>query len=342
MDGYSLRTKRAARIGAALMAAAVLALIVSVSLGDMRIPPGRVAEILWAKLSGTAEMGGFKQNELAVVWEIRLPRVLLGFFVGAGLAAAGAIFQSLLGNPLADPYTLGVSTGAALGATAVIFLNVTYGMSLPPVPAALSTAVAALFVVILMAQRGGGLISSNLVIAGMIVSAILSSAISFLKMLAGENVSAIVYWLMGSLSGGTWADVRLLAPAVVLGAAAALPFAGDLNAMTLGDRAASALGVNVARTRLILLLAGSLITAVSVSVSGIIGFVGLIVPHMLRLAASSDNRRLLPLSFLAGGLLLMLADDAARLIGNGDIPVGVLTTLLGGPFFIRLFLRRGR
>lgn len=336
------KTARRARAAALLLVSSgILTLLVSVSLGAMDISVIRVAKIILGKITGAeALLQGIPLKQQAVVWDIRLPRVLCGFFVGAGLATAGVIFQSLLSNPLADPYTLGVSTGAAFGASLVIYSNVMYETAYPVVPAAFLFAALALMMVIVIAGRGGGLKSSNLIIAGMIISAILSSAISMLKMLSGEKVSAIIYWMMGSVSGKSWPELFFLAPLVTLGVLIAVWDARALNVMTLGERSAEALGVNVRRTRLVHLLAGAMITAACVSTGGIIGFIGLIVPHMLRMSVTGDNRRLLPLSFLAGGLLLMAADDCARLIGRGEIPVGVLTTLLGGPFFIHLFLKR--
>lgn len=343
VEGYGRLKRRTAVLAAAFAALSAAALVFSVGVGAMHVPFGRVADIILSKIVGNQErLLLFKPSEIAVIWEIRLPRVLAGYLVGAGLAAAGVVFQALLGNALADPYTLGVSTGAAFGASLMIVINLMLSTTYPLVPFAFLFAALALFVVLMMAEKGGGLKASNLIIAGMIVSAVLSSAISFLKMLAGENVSAIVYWMMGSVSAKSWGDLVFLFPLTAAGTLIAILNAPALNVMTLGDRAAEALGVEVKKVRLGLLLAGAMITAACVSTSGIIGFVGLIVPHMLRMAVSGDNRRLLPLSYLSGGLLLMLADDAARMIGNGDIPVGVLTTLLGGPFFIYLFLRKRR
>ncbi|MEG2622390.1 MAG: iron ABC transporter permease [Clostridia bacterium] len=324
----------------ALVAATLAVMLVSVGQGAMPITASDTARILLSPLSGQAP-SAFAANQVAVVWEIRLPRILASFLVGAGLSVAGVIFQSLLGNPLADPYTLGVSTGAAFGASLAILLNLLYGLAIPVTPPAFGMAMAALVLVLALAQRRGDLAASNLVIAGMIVSAVLSSAISFMKMLAGENVSAIVQWMMGSLSAKNWDELALLFPIVLASTVVAASFAGELNLMNFGERAARALGVNVRRTRLVLLLAGALVTAGCVSVSGVIGFVGLIVPHMLRMAGARDNRALVPLSALGGGLLLLVADNCARLLGNGDIPVGILTTLIGGPFFLYLFMRRG-
>ncbi|MDR1598887.1 MAG: iron ABC transporter permease [Oscillospiraceae bacterium] len=340
MGGISGKWSLALTLGMVLIALAALVMVISVSLGAMRIPPGRVAGIMWAKLANPPALSLYKANEIAVVWEIRLPRTLAGLIVGAGLAAAGAVFQSLLNNPLADPYTLGVSTGAAFGASLAIYMNLAYGARIPTVSTAFICAAAALLAVLFLAERGGGLVASNLIVAGMIVSAILSSAISFIRMLAGENVGAIVTWMMGSLTSRSWADIATLAPITAIGVFVAWLFSNELDLMTLGDRSAASLGVSVRRARLTLLLCGAAITAVCVAVSGVIGFVGLIVPHMLRMAVGSVNRRLIPLSAAAGGLLLMLADDAARLIGRGETPVGVLTTLLGGPFFLYLFLKR--
>lgn len=346
MRAVGIERLRAARrkhalVGTALAAALLAAVVVSVALGAMRLGFADTARVVAAKMLGSERLlERFRPNEIAVVWTIRLPRVLAAALCGAGLAVSGAVFQSLLGNPLADPYTLGISTGAAFGATGVIFLNVIYGLMLPVIPAAFGMALLTLLVVLTMARRGGGLSANTLVIAGMIISTILSSGISFLKKISGESVGAIVYWLMGSLTSKQWSDVALLS-AVILPCTLLSCFAArDLNLLSLGDRTAQSLGVDTRRVRLVFLALGALMTAACVSVAGIIGFVGLIVPHMLRMWLTSDNRTLLPLSGLSGGLLLLLADNASRLLGKGDIPVGVLTTLLGGPFFIHLFLRR--
>jgi iron complex transport system permease protein len=178
--------------------------------------------------------------------------------------------------------------------------------------------------------------------AGIIVSAIFQAGLSFLKMLSGENVGAIVFWLMGSFSARGWNDAALLVSSVIPALVCAVVFSRDLNILSLGEREALSLGVDAKRTRLLFLLLGTFLSAVSVAVAGIIGFVGLVVPHLLRFSVARDNRLLLPLSALGGAFLLLAADDVARLIGSGEIPVGVLTTLLGGPFFIGVFMRNRR
>jgi iron complex transport system permease protein len=338
---YRAVRKKSFRLGLLLFAALLAFGVLSLGLGAMNIPPDRIVKILRRKLGGNALLlDGIPPGMVAVVWDLRLPRIIAAMLAGAGLSVSGAIFQSILQNPLADPYTLGVSTGAAFGASLAIVLNIVLALALPPSLVALCFAALTLALALLIARRGGGLAISNLIMAGIILSAILSAGISFLKMLSGENVGAIVFWLMGSLSARDWKDTLPLALTVPAALAPAMVFAPDLNILALGSRSAESLGVPVKRVRLLYLLLGAAMTAVCVSVCGIIGFVGLIVPHLLRMGVASDNRLLLPLSALLGALLLCAADTCARLLSSGEIPVGVLTTLLGGPFFLFIFVRR--
>ena len=337
---YKAVRRKCLRLAILLCIALVVLVFLSLGLGAMDIPADRIFRILWGKLSGNLDRyAGIPPGMAAVVWELRLPRILTSILAGAGLAVCGVIFQGILQNPLADPYTLGISTGAAFGASLAIFLNIVLGLAFPISLTALVFAALTLVLVVLISGRGSGLVSANLIMAGIILSAILSAGISFMKMLSGENVGAIVFWLMGSLSARGWNDALLLT-LVIPAAALALVFAADLNILTMGNRNAESLGVHVKRVRFFYLLLGAAITAVCVSVCGVIGFVGLIVPHLLRMGVTSDNRLLLPLSALLGGLLLCAADTCARLLSSGEIPVGVLTTLLGGPFFLFIFLRR--
>ncbi len=327
--------------GAVLVVMLIVTVIISVGKGAMNIPFSDTAGIIFGKIFSSDELlQNFKDNEIAVVWEIRLPRILCGCAVGAGLACSGVIFQSILQNPLSDPYTLGISTGASFGASLALLFNMLYSMALPVEVFAFVFALATLILVISIAHKGGGLISSNLIIAGIIVSSIFSSGISFIKMVAGENVSAIVYWLMGSLSSKGWEDFSLCMPVITICIIISTIFSSKLNIMAMGNSTASALGVNVKALRTFYLVTGAVITAVCVSVCGIIGFVGLIVPHILRFWITSDNRFLMPLSAVFGALLLCISDTAARLISQGEIPVGIFTTLLGGPFFIYIFMKR--
>jgi iron complex transport system permease protein len=308
----------------------------------MDISAGQILAIIAGKISGNQRLyQHIGAGAVAALWELRLPRIICGILTGAGLSAAGLIFQAILQNPLADPYTLGISTGAAFGASLAIFFN-TSGFFFPISGAALVFAALSLLLVILIAEKGDGIAGSSLVMAGIIVSAVLSAGISFIKMLSGEHVSAIVFWLMGSLSSKSWQDVLRLAVIIPPAIATACFFSGSLNILTLGNRSAESLGVSAKRMSLLYLLLGAFITGVCVSTCGVIGFVGLVVPHLLRFVVPSDNRLLLPLSALLGALLLSAADNCVRLISVGEIPVGILTTLLGGPFFVFIFIKRSR
>jgi iron complex transport system permease protein len=319
----------------------VFSLIGTLTLGAARLSIVEIGKIIIGKCSGIPRLyAGIPQGLVAVIWELRLPRIISGILCGAGLAVSGVIFQGILQNPLADPYTLGISTGAAFGASLAILVSVTTGMVLSVPFFALAFAGLTLVLVLLIASQGGGMESGSLIMSGIIVSAVLSAGISFMKMVSGENVGAIVFWLMGSLSAKTWGDAALLVAIIPPASIAAAFFSAHLNILALGSRDAQALGVRVKPTRFLYLLLAAGIIASCVSVCGIIGFVGLIVPHLLRMACTADNRLLIPLSALAGGLLLCLADTGARLLGTGEIPVGVLTTLIGGPFFIFIFIRR--
>ena len=310
--------------------------------GEMDIGFKKALSIVIGKGFGIKGLlDGIRQNEIAVVWAIRLPRVVSSFFVGAGLGVCGAIFQSILINPLADPYTIGISSGSAFGASLAIILNIFWDFVFSPTIFAFVFAFLSLILVIMIAEKSGDISSPSIVIAGIIISSIFSSAISFLKMLAGESVGAIVFFLMGSFSSVSLKDAMLVFPAVTILFFLSLVFARDLNLMTLGDKAASSLGVSCKKVRLFYLIIGSLLTAFCVSVSGIIGFVGLVCPHILRKRFTSDNRLLIPLCFVVSGLVLLVSDSVTRNIFGGEIPVGVLTTLIGGPFFIYVYLSKG-
>jgi len=278
---------------------------------------------------------------LAVFFHIRLARIVLAGLVGLGLSLAGAAFQGLLLNPLAEPFTLGVAAGAAFGASLALSLGLGGALwgSLGLVPLlALVGAAAALALVLALGAMAGGIQHGTLILAGVIVSAFLSALISLVKFLYADSLSTIVFWIMGSLSARGWAHVLFASPYILVGSLILLLYARELNLLTLGDAPAQQLGLAVSRVRLTLLLAASLITAGAVAVSGIIGFVGLIVPHLVRLLVGPDHRRLLPAAALAGAALLITADTLARdLLPYGqEIPVGIITALLGGPFFCYL------
>jgi iron complex transport system permease protein len=341
-SGLGRRLRDATALQAAALALILSGLfLVSTGMGFIQIPPAAVLKIIWGEISGRPDaVAGMNEIFPVVVMDVRLPRIMTAALVGGGLAMSGVVFQGILLNPLADPYTLGVSAGAAFGAALAILMNLgALGLYSVPLFAFLG-AVATLGAVIYLSAGSGGLSSNNLILSGIIVAAILSAGISFLKYVADEQVAVIIFWLMGSFASKTWGDARLTAACVAAGAAVFLYFARELNLMSLGNQMASSLGVDTRRVTLILLAAASVVAAVCVSVAGIIGFVGLLVPHIMRLLCGPDNRRLVPLSFLAGALLLLGADTLTRAVLPVEIPIGVLTALIGGPFFCYVFRRQ--
>lgn len=320
-----------------------VAVVLSTGMGFISIPFHDVIAIVVNELWGWFGLSG-SPDPLArsVVIDIRLPRVLTAAIVGGSLAISGAVFQGILQNPLADPYTLGISAGAAFGAC-LSFLFGGDGFFSVTVSAFLGGLTTLFFVIFLSVSDGrggrGGYASNTLILSGIIVSSILSAGISFMKYLADEQVSSIVFWLMGSFASKTWGNVAATLLAALLGGAVFMVAARDLNLIALGDKTAQSLGINPFRVTLILLVSASLVTAVAVSVSGIIGFIGLLIPHMARIITGPDNRRLIPLSFFFGGGLMVLADTVTRAVLPHEIPIGVLTALIGGPVFCLIFKR---
>jgi iron complex transport system permease protein len=316
-------------------------IVVSTSMGYIQIPLEAVVKIILTKISGRVSLiDGLDKLFPVVVIDVRLPRILSAAIVGGGLAISGVVFQGILLNPLADPYTLGVSAGAAFGASLALLLNIGMLGSYSVPLFAFVGAVATLVFVIYLSSSSGGVSSNNLILSGIIVAAILSAGISFLKYVADEQVAVIIFWLMGSFGSKTWMDVTLILLLVGLGFGVFIFYARDLNLMSLGNRTASSLGVDTRKVTITLLVTASLVAAICVSVSGIIGFVGLLVPHMMRLITGPDNRRLVPVSLLAGAVLLCVADTITRAVLPSEIPIGVLTALIGGPFFCYLFRKQ--
>ncbi len=316
-------------------------IITSLSLGYINIPITDIITILYGKITADLQiLKNINATYLAVILDVRLPRILTCAGVGAALAVSGSLFQGILLNPLADPYTLGVSAGAAFGACVAIILNLSAAYVSVPLFAFIG-ACTTLFVVMFLSYSSknpmAGLSSNNLILSGIIVGAILSAGISFLKFIANEQVSVIIFWLMGSFASKTWFDFLIVTLFLLIGFSVAIFYARDLNLISLGAKSAASLGVDLKKTNIILLVTGSMLAAVCVSVSGIIGFVGLLVPHMVRFITGPDNRKLIPLSMLAGASLLLFADTITRAVLPYEIPIGVLTALTGGPLFCWIF-----
>lgn len=281
-----------------------------------------------------------------IVWQIRFPRVVLAGLIGASLAVAGAAFQGLLRNPLADPYTLGVSSGASAGAVFVLFFGVSIpglgSFTLPVV--SIAAAIVTILCVLLFAQAiERSMKMETIILTGIIFSSFLGALISLMIALTGEELRQIVGWLLGSVSMRGWPYVQLLLPFFTGGVLLLLYMAPELNAMSFGEDKARHLGVNVQRKKMIVLTAGSMLTGAAVAVSGTIGFVGLVIPHFVRLVAGPDHRHLLPLSMIAGSGFLIAADLVARMIITPtELPIGVITALVGAPVFAVILLNNKR
>lgn len=306
-----------------------LSLGLSVLVGDLKLSPEVVAQVLKARLAG--QTGGDAVAD-AVVWQVRIPRALAAAFVGAALSCCGAVFQGLLLNPLAEPYTMGVASGAAFGAA----LSITFGLG-AITPLAFAGSLLSLGLVWLLGRRTDFIEPTRLILAGVIVSSILSAGITLLQVLAGQQVAAIVLWLLGSFTRADWAMARWTFLASLAALFLGLSRHRELDIIASGGRAA-AFGVDEERLRLFLLAGASLVTAAVVSACGVIGFVGLVVPHLVRLLLGPSHGRLLVLSWFGGAALMVGADLTARLLG--ELPIGVVTALVGGPVFCLLLWRR--
>ena len=276
--------------------------------------------------------------ESIILWDLRLPRIILALGVGAALSLAGTGYQAVLGNSLADPYLLGVSAGASFGAVLVISLMRLGSIFLPL--AAFSASIVTVIVVLALARStDGSYPPDRLILSGVALSAILTAVISALLLYSREQLAHAFAWLLGGFSGRGWREVKMFLPYAVLGGAGLLLIPREMNLIALGEQAASNLGLSTRRFKLWVLLIGTLLAASAVSVSGVIGFVGLIVPHSARMLVGPDHRGLLPVAMLGGAVLLLGADTLSRVIGM-ELPVGIVTALMGGPFFLWMLRKR--
>ena len=323
-------------VGLALAVALVLSITTAVTIGAAEIR----FEQVWGSIASHLGLGVSPLTLLTdgIVWELRMPRVLTAAAVGAGLALSGAVMQALMRNSLADPYLLGLSSGASLGAVSVILLGLTAFL---PV-AAFVGALAALALTLLLASANGRITPTRTILAGLAVSSLAGAVTSFVIFwsVTGDSYREILSWLLGSLSGARWPAVAIAGTAIIVIGIPVMLSGRVLDAFAFGDTAASALGVNVQATRWILLGATALITGAMVSVSGSIGFVGLILPHAIRLLVGPSNRALLPLSALVGAIFLIWADTIARTFFDPrELPVGIVTAIIGAPIFAILLTR---
>jgi iron complex transport system permease protein len=320
----------------------VLATLASITLAVTVGPADITARDVWASVLHHLGVGESPLTALrdGIVWQLRMPRVLTAAAVGAGLAIAGAVMQALTRNPLADPYLLGLSSGASLGAVSVLLLGVSV---LLPV-AAFAGALVALLLTLLIARAGGaGLAPTRTVLAGVAVSSLGAAITSFVVFwtATGDSYREILSWLLGSLAGADWTAATIAAGSLAVVGIPIVLSGRSLDAFAFGDTAAAALGVSVSRTRWMLLVATALLTGAMVSVSGSIGFVGLVLPHAVRLVVGARHRVLLPLSALVGAIFLIWSDTLARtLFDPRELPVGIVTAVVGAPLFILLLMRK--
>jgi iron complex transport system permease protein len=331
------------RVVSLLCLGLVGAFLLAVAIGAVWVSPASTLRLLAWKV-GLTDRPDVSHAAEVIVFQLRLPRVLLAAVVGAALAASGTVFQGLFRNALADPAIIGVSSGAALGAVLVIVTVGAGAIGAFAVPlAAFAGAMTTAIVVYRLARIGPAVHVATLLLAGIAVAAVISSLMSLVMSFSGEDVRDIYAWLLGGLVAEGWRSIGVVLPVVVIGVAGAVVVANELNVVALGEERAVQLGIEVDRTKRRAIAVGALLAAGAVSVGGIIGFVGLMTPHLLRLVIGADHRRLLPASILGGAMLLILADLVARtIVAPSELPVGIVTALLGGPFFLFLLRREGR
>ena len=319
--------------------------ILATAVGSVQIPFLTTGSILLSRVPLVELTPAWTSSLETIVLDIRLPRIILAGIVGAALATAGATYQGLFRNPLADPYLIGVAQGAALGAVIGFLLPSTWqGIGFEVIPfLAFTGALISTVIVYSLARVGKTLPVTTLILAGVALGALLGSIVSYLIISSGEKMHGIIFWLMGSFSLSQWSEVKIVLPYVLPGIIVIMLYARSLNLMQLDEEQAQQLGVNVERLKIVLLAAATLITAAAVSFVGIIGFVGIITPHAVRLIWGADHRFLLPLSFLTGAIFLIIADLIARtVLAPTEIPIGVITAICGAPFFLYLLRRRKR
>jgi iron complex transport system permease protein len=339
--GYTQRWRFRLVSIAGLAASCLLIAILALTAGSVRIAVDTVWNVLVSHLPLVNPSGDWSPTTEMIILGIRLPRIIMAGVVGAALGVAGATYQGLFRNPLADPYLIGVAQGAALGAALGFTFSWSFlGLYLIPFMAFMG-ALLAVSAVYLVARVGKAVPVTTLILAGVAIGSFLISITSYLTLISKDRMPGIVSWLIGRFSLSNWDQVILVTPYIILGMVVIFFFARPLNVMQLDEEQAQQLGINVERTKLILLIASTLITAAAVCFVGTIGFVGIIVPHFVRLIWGPDHRSLLPLSALGGAILLILADTASRTImPPTEIPVGVITAFIGAPFFLFLLRRK--
>ena len=334
--GWDSRTRLRLLLGA-LLVFLVLSVTFGVTIGPVYISPATVWKIIISHVFGLAQ-GDWSTGQDNIVWLIRLPRVLLAGVVGAGLAVVGVAMQATVRNPLADPYILGTSSGASVGAVAVIMLGYNFFDPYSLSVMAFLGALVSFFLVFLLAQTGGRVSPTRLILAGVATAYVLSAITSLILFLGDERaIRVVLFWMLGTLAGAKWEFLTLPAVALALGVMVLILQSRSMNALLAGEETATSLGVDTQSFRRQLLVVSALLTGVMVAVAGAIGFIGLMMPHIIRLFLGPDHRKVLPASALAGGIFLIWVDVAARtVVQPQELPLSVITALVGAPFFLWL------
>jgi len=323
----------------------MLIMVFAVTIGSADISLGTTSGIIFSKLPFIDINQTWSGSLETIVWDIRMPRIILAGLVGAALAIAGATYQGLFRNPLADPYLIGVAQGAAFGAVLGFLLNISWqGLEFGIIPImAFIGAIVSVVIVYMIARVGKMLPVTTLILAGVALGAFFMALVSYMVTISEEQIHGVMFWLMGSFSLTRWSEVMVVLPIVLASIAVIMIYARSLNLIQLGEEQAQQLGVNVEKVKIILLAAATMVTAAAVSFVGIIGFVGIIIPHAVRLMWGADYRFLLPLSVLVGAIFMILADIVSRTImAPSEIPIGIITALCGAPFFLYLLRQRTR
>lgn len=312
----------------------VLAALLSITTGAYPVPLGDVVSVLLSRIGLVEATGSVHET---VIWDIRLTRILIAVAVGASLATSGAVYQGVFRNPLVEPYVLGVSSGAAFGAG----LAVLFSFALSMQALAFVFGMVAVGLTYSLSRVRGQTPAITLILAGVVIGSMFSAMFSLFQYLGTEEqLRRLVFWIMGGLYRSTWADVAVVLPLTIIGCAVIWAYAWKLNVLTLGEEEAASLGVRAELTKRVLIIVATAITAIAVSVSGIIAWVGLMIPHAARLMIGPDNRYLLPLSAALGAIFVILCDTIARTITTGEVPIGIITSILGAPYLIYLLRTR--
>ena len=345
---FALQRRQLALWLTALLAALLVSLTLAITLGPVRIAPQQAwlitAHEIGSFLGMDLQPGDWSTAQFQIVWRVRMPRVLLAALVGAGLALVGVAMQAMVRNPLADPYLLGVSSGASVGAVSVLaFGALAFAGDLALPLGAFGGALTACVAVYFLAYANGRLLATRLILGGVAIAYCLGGVTSLIVLTADQRelANSILSWTLGSLAGTRWDELGLPAALLVVGAALLLTQARALNALLSGEESAATLGVDTTRTRRWLFVLVSLVTGVLVALTGPIGFVGLIVPHITRMLVGAEHRRVLPVAALVGAIFLVWVDVFSRIaFAPAEVPVGVITSLLGGPFFVWMLCRK--